>query len=73
MSGNANATLTVTVEANDSFIARNALVLIESIAGTVRLYVKQSGHEAIVQLDQDELHVPLAGGEYTVNVTSNQQ
>ena len=35
--------------------------------------MKQSGHEAIIQLDQNELHVPLAGGEYTVNVTSNQQ
>ncbi len=71
-SGNGNASLSVTVQANDSFIARNAIVFIQSIIGTVRLYVVQSGHEAIIQLGMDELHVPLIGGQYTVNVTANQ-
>lgn len=71
-SGNGNGSFTVSVQDNESFETRNAQALIESLAGTVRLYIIQNGQEATVQVDVNELHVPLAGGEFTVNVTANQ-
>ena len=72
-SGNGDAALTLTIDAADSEYDYSQKITFSAGKGTYYVTVNREGKQIVtnpITIDQSEIKVPVTGGTYTVNITS---
>ena len=70
-SGSGDRSITVSVEENTSITVRTAKITVKSEVGVITVSVTQSGADAVLSLDTDNLEFTSGNGSKMIKITSN--